>query len=358
MDATVNVSIARLHRRSLAFVWMLMAVLAAAVVWSIGYGAVPIPVRDVAAALLKSAGISSVAADAQFEAILTAIRIPRVVMSAVVGLCLGVSGAMMQGLFRNPLADPTLIGISGGAALATATTIVMASRWAWMQAIPENLLLPGMAFGGALVTTMVVYWLSNVRGRTDVPTMLLAGIALNALTAAGIGFLIFLATDAQLRDITFWTLGSVAGAGWSKVGSLLPFLIAILLGMIPLGNVLNALMLGEAEARHLGIPIEQYKKIVVVLVALATGAAVAMCGSIGFVGLVVPHLVRLSIGPDHRFLLPASALGGALLLVIADSMARTIVAPSELPVGIVTAFVGAPFFLWLLIRFRKGVVSL
>lgn len=358
MNTTVNVSIARLHRRSLVFVWALAAGLAAAVVWSISHGAVAIPLGDVLGALLKSSGLSSAEVDGQFEAILTAIRIPRVIMSAMVGLCLGVSGAMMQGLFRNPLADPALIGISGGAALATATTIVMASRWTWMQAVPESILLPGMAFSGALITTVIVYWLSNVRGRTDVPTMLLAGIALNALTGAGIGFLVYLASDAQLRDITYWTLGSVAGAGWAKAGSLLPFLIAILLGMIPLGKVLNALMLGEAEARHLGIPIERYKKMVVVLVAMSTGAAVAMCGSIGFVGLVVPHLVRLSIGPDHRFLLPASALGGALLLVAADSIARTIVAPSELPVGIVTAFVGAPFFLWLLIRYRKGVSTL
>jgi iron complex transport system permease protein len=204
-----------------------------------------------------------------------------------------------------------------------------------------------------MVTTLVVYWLASLSGRTMVATMLLAGIAVNALAGAGIGLFTFVATDAQLRNITFWSLGSLGGATWSAVGVVIPCIVPSVMCLLGLARALNVLLLGESEASHLGIDPGRVKRLVVLCVALAVGAAVSVAGIIGFVGLVVPHLLRLAIGPDHRYLLPGSALLGASLLLSADLVARTITAPAELPIGIVTAALGAPFFLWLLICQRQ-----
>ncbi|HEV7268904.1 MAG TPA: iron ABC transporter permease [Falsiroseomonas sp.] len=286
---------------------------------------------------------------ARDAAVLGVIRAPRVLMAALVGAGLGAAGAAMQGLFRNPLADPGLIGVSAGAALAAVAAIVLggslfgaAAGWLGLW------LLPLAAFAGGLAATLAMARLGAVGGVSSVATLLLAGIAVNALAGALTGMLIFMADDRQVRDITFWTLGSLAGASWAQLPVVLVLvgLPAFLLCL--LARPLNALLLGEAEAFHLGTRVENVKRLAVVLSAAAVAAGVGFTGLIGFVGLVVPHLVRLGFGSDHRLVLPGAALLGGALLVIADLLARSLAVPAELPVGVVTALLGAPFFLWLL----------
>lgn len=270
-------------------------------------------------------------------------------LGAGVGAALATSGAALQGLFRNPLVDPGLIGVSSGAALAAAATLVLVEEL--------SVLVPAAAFAGGLLATLAVSYLGMREGRTHVATMLLAGIALNALTAASTGLLLFVATDAQLRNVVFWNLGSLAGATWRALLLAIP-LIGVSVVLLPcFSRSLNLILLGEAEATHAGIDVERVKRRTVILVALAVGASVSVSGVIGFVGLVVPHLVRLVLGPDHRGVLPGSALLGASLLLASDLVARTIVAPAELPIGIVTAAMGAPFFLWLLRGKRAGTAT-
>lgn len=338
---------------------MVVAGLFAALIWMIivstGIGAVSISPGQVIAILLNRAGISTgwVYEPVQ-EAILINIRLPRVFLAVLVGAALAISGAAMQGLFRNPLADPGLIGVSSGAALATAIAMVVLSTL--NLPIIEFLgpaLIPIAAFAGGTIATVVVYRLATNNGRTNVATMLLAGIAINAMAGALIGFMIFLADDDQLRDLTFWTLGSLGGAMWGSVWVVLPFLLAAILFLPRLSKGLNAILLGELEAKHLGVRVERLKKVIIVFVGLAVGAAVSVSGMIGFVGLVVPHILRLWIGPDHRFLMPGSAILGGVLLLGSDLLARTVVSPAELPIGVITASIGAPFFLWLLLRNKE-----
>jgi len=286
------------------------------------------------------------------------IRLPRVAMGILIGAALAVSGAVMQGLFRNPLADPGLVGVSAGAGLGAIVIIVLGSTVLGpVVALFGTTALPLAAFAGGLVTTMLLYRVATRHGRTSIATMLLAGIALGAMAGAFSGVLIYLANDQQLRDLTFWGLGSLAGATWSKILSASPIILLALAATPFMARALNAMALGEATAYHLGVPVQRFKNIAIVAVAAATGASVAVSGGIGFVGIVVPHLLRLLIGPDHRYLLPASALLGASLLLLADAVSRTIVAPAELPIGIVTAAVGAPFFLWILLR-KRGILDL
>ena len=282
------------------------------------------------------------------------IRLPRAVLGLMVGASLAVSGAVMQGLFRNPLADPGLVGVSSGASLGAVLLIVLGSSFFGpLFAIFGFYALPVAAFVGGLITTLLLYKIATRSGQTSVATMLLAGIALGALAGAVTGVLIFMADDKQLRDLTFWGLGSLAGANWMKILSAGP-IILVPLAVVPfLARGLNALTLGEAAAFHMGIPVQRLKNIAIVSVAASTGASVAVSGGIGFVGIVVPHVLRMLIGPDHRYLLPASALLGGTLLIFADMIARTIVPPAELPIGIITAFAGAPFFLWILLRGRS-----
>ncbi|KQV38169.1 iron ABC transporter [Rhizobium sp. Root268] len=282
------------------------------------------------------------------------IRLPRAVLGLLVGAALAVSGAVMQGLFRNPLADPGLVGVSSGASLGAVLIIVLGSNlFGPVFAVFGFYTLPIAAFFGGLGTTLLLYRIATRSGQTSVATMLLAGIALAALAGAITGVLIFVADDQQLRDLTFWGLGSLAGASWTKVLAAAPIIVLSLLVVPFLARGLNALTLGEAAAFHMGVPVQRLKNVAIVSVAAATGASVAVSGGIGFVGIVVPHVIRLVIGPDHRFLLPASALLGGTLLIFADMIARTIVPPAELPIGIITAFAGAPFFLWILLRGRS-----
>ncbi|MBK5960821.1 iron ABC transporter [Rhodoplanes elegans] len=338
--------------RGVVIVGLALLLLVAAVA-SAGIGAAGIPPGRLLAALGLADG--SAADIARDRLILFSIRLPRVVMAVAVGALLATAGAIMQGLFRNPLADPGLVGVSAGAGLAAATTIVLGDKL--FGGIVGLEALPAAAFVGALGVTALLYRIATREGRTSIATLLLAGLAVAALAGAGTGLLIFLADDRQLRDITFWTLGSMAGATWPKVWAMLPFLAAVLVSLPMIARGLDLLVLGEAEAFHMGVPVENLKRFAIVLMAAAVGAAVAASGVIGFVGIVVPHLLRLVIGPGHRMLLPAAVLFGGLVLLIADTIARTVAAPAELPVGIVTALIGAPFFLALLLR-QRAVVGL
>ncbi|NER64414.1 iron chelate uptake ABC transporter family permease subunit [Pseudomonas sp. MAFF212427] len=323
-------------------------------VWlSLALGPVSLPLLDTLRAGLRLLGVPIQAQGLeQAELILGQIRLPRTLLGLVVGAVLALSGVAMQGLFRNPLADPGLVGVSSGAALGAAVAIVGGS---WVGGIPDALapyLLSLCAFLGGLGVTALVYRLGRRDGQTSVATMLLAGIALTALAGSAVGLFTYLADDATLRTLTFWNLGSLNGASYQRLWPLLLVAVVVALWLPRRAHALNALLLGESEARHLGIEVERLKRELVFCTALGVGAAVAAAGLIGFIGLVVPHLVRLLAGPDHRVLLPASLLAGASLLLFADLIARLALAPAELPIGIVTAFIGAPFFLFLLVRGR------
>ncbi|HEY0275037.1 MAG TPA: iron ABC transporter permease, partial [Paenirhodobacter sp.] len=290
------------------------------------------------------------------SAILYNIRLPRLLLGGLVGAGLAVSGVLMQGLFRNPLADPSLVGVSAGAGLGAVAAIVLGSTLPTaIHALTGMYMAPVFAFFGGWITTLILYQLASLRGYTNVTTMLLAGIVLGALANALTGILIFVADDRQLRDLTFWGLGSLAGTNWVKLAAAAPILLLGLAGAPLLARGLNAMAMGEAAARHMGIPVEWVKRGAIFTVAAMTGAAVAVSGGIGFVGIVAPHVLRLAIGPDHRALIPASALFGAALLIAADTVARLIVAPAELPIGILMALIGAPVFLWLLLARRPGM---
>ncbi|MFN4100445.1 MAG: FecCD family ABC transporter permease [Pararhodobacter sp.] len=330
---------------------MLLGLLAVLV--TVGAGSLAVGAAGVSPLAVLGDWLSGQGVSLRDRVILTDIRLPRLVTGALVGASLAVSGAVLQGLFRNPLADPGLIGVSAGAGLGAVSAIVLGG----MLPFAGPHLVPLAAFIGGGAVTLILYRVSTRTGRTSIATMLLAGIALAALAGAVMGLLIFRADDAQLRDITFWNLGSLAGSSWAKLAAAAPVMIAGLLAAPFLARALNALSLGEAAAMHLGIRVQRVKALAVVSVAAAVGAAVAVSGGIGFVGIVVPHLLRLAMGPDHRFLLPASALLGAALLIGADMVARVIVAPAELPIGIVTALAGSPVFLWLLLR-KRGLVDL
>lgn len=336
---------------------LLLALTGAAII-AVTVGAAGIPLTRVPAALGLWASEQTDTLLARDQLVLWSIRIPRILAAAIVGGLLATSGAIMQGLFRNPLADPALVGVSSGGAFAAAGTIVLIdSSYGDAFRFMQNLLLPIAAFGGSLATTLVLYGIASRAGRTSIAIFLLAGLAIAAIANAGLGLLVFVADDRQLRDITFWLLGSLSGATWSKAATIAPVLAIGLIACLWIGRGLDVLVLGESEAFHSGINVERLKRVSIVLISAMTGVAVSICGVIGFIGIVVPHLLRLMIGPGHRMLLPASALLGAALVVGADTLARTIVAPAEMPIGILTAAIGAPFFLAILLR-QRGLAGL
>ncbi len=356
--ASLSVALDRSPLRMPSRTLLVIAILAVATglvsLLALGFGAMVVPPGRVAALLVDAVmtGVDPMSTDAL---VILQIRLPRLLLGLLVGAALAVSGAIMQGLFRNPLADPGLVGVSSGAALAAAVTIVLGDTL--LAPVFGKLpfaVLPVGAFGGGLVTTLALYLIATREGRTSIATMLLAGIALGALTGAFMGFLSFASDDRQLRDLTFWSLGSLGGATWTKVQAVAPLVLPVLLATPFLARGLNALTLGEAEAFHLGVPVQRVKAAAILLVAVAVGASVAAAGVIGFVGIVVPHVLRMAVGANHRLLLPASALLGAALLVAADIVARTVVAPAELPIGTLTAAIGAPFFLWLLLSRHRS----
>lgn len=288
--------------------------------------------------------------------VLMDLRLPRITMAVLIGSALAVSGTCLQGMFKNPLATPDLIGITSGASLFAALTIVLGSSI--KPYIPEFLhfsLLSIMAFIGALITMILVYRISTSNGKTNVVIMLLSGVAITALGFAITGFLIYISEEEQLRDLTFWNLGSLGGATWTKNAILAVIITISYFFLINKGKALNAMMLGEKDAQHLGIPVERIKKQIVLLTALMVGTSVAFAGTIGFVGLIVPYILRLIFKSNYHIILPMSAVLGSVLLLTADTVSRTIAAPSEVPIGILTAFMGAPIFIVILIRNRKSM---
>ncbi|MEG0315753.1 MAG: iron ABC transporter permease [Comamonas sp.] len=282
------------------------------------------------------------------------IRLPRLLLGLVAGAGLGLAGALMQGMFRNPLADPGLIGVSGGAALAAACAIVLGPMWfASLGFTLGSWTLAVSAFIGGVAVTLLIYGLAQSSGGTRVGLMLLAGIAVNALAGAGLGFLSYVSNDEQLRNVQLWLMGSLGHARWATVWLVGCVVALCAVAAMALARPLNAIALGEAQAQLLGVPVERTKRYAVVVTALAVGAVTSATGVIGFIGLVAPHWVRLVAGPDHRLVLPGSALLGASLVLVADAVARTVVQPAEMPLGVLTAFIGVPLFLLMLRQFRN-----
>ena len=320
-----------------------------ALVFAAGHGQLDVPPSEVLGSLMHRIGldIGPMPHHPQGENTLWQVRFPRVVMAALAGACLATAGALMQGVFGNPLAEPGVVGVSAGAAVAAATAIVFELTFAgtWTVAI--------CAFIGGLVTTTLVYVMSRDGGRTEVVTLVLTGIAINAMTSAGLAFLMFLGDTQAREEIVFWTLGSLNGSRWEYVGVVFPMAVVGIAAAMYLAPKLDLLALGDRAARHVGVDVERLRMSTIVVVAVLTAAAVAFCGIISFIGLIVPHLIRMVAGPGHRLLVPASALGGAVLLVLADLWARTLVAYADLPIGMLTALVGGPFFFWLIRRARR-----
>ena len=323
--------------------------LLAAIVVAAGQGQLDVPASEVLGSVLHHLGIDAgpLPSHPQGENTLWQVRFPRVVMAALAGAALATAGALMQGVFGNPLAEPGVVGVSSGAAFAAAAVIVFGWTFAgtWTIAL--------CAFVGGLVTTLLVYVMSRSGGRTEVVTLVLTGIAINAVTSAGLAFLLFLGDQQAREEIVFWQLGSLNGSRWEYVGVVAPLALAGIVAALLLAPRLDLLALGDRAARHVGVDVERLRIVAIVVVALLTGAAVAFCGIIAFVGLVVPHLIRMIAGPGHRMLVPASALGGAVLLVLADLWARTAIAYADLPIGMLTSLIGGPFFFWLLRRARR-----
>lgn len=332
----------------------LAGILLLAVLFSLTVGAVSIPMEDVAVIILQKIGLfTSVSVDSTHEMVLSTIRFPRILVTLLVGASLGISGASLQGLFRNPLVEPALIGVSGGAAAAVVMVIVFGGSLSATLGWLYDSLIPLVAFAGGLTATITVLKLSHFSGRTNIAVLILLGVAVNALTGALIGLAIFYANENQLHTFTFWTFGALGGATWDKLMIGAPLLIISGTALLFYPHALNALALGEAEAFHMGVDVERVKHSIIFFSALAVGVSVSLSGMIGFVGLVVPHVIRVLFQPDHKLVLPASVLGGALLLILSDVIARTIVRPAELPIGVVTALIGAPFFIMLLLNAKR-----
>ncbi len=321
---------------SLGFVFIISLFLA------IAWGSVSIPITDIIANQLGNE-------DNKYRLIIEQIRVPRALLAALVGALLGICGAITQGLFRNPLADPSLIGVTAGATVGASIVIILGASWSNLTTSSLGLSLVSLgAIIGAALSVTLVYRIATRGTGTSVATMLLAGIAITALAGGITNLLEFIADNESLRRFSLWRMGGLDGANYKQVTVLATIVVIIAVLLPKYSTALNALLLGESEARHLGVSVQKVKVHLIILVAMAVGTCVAMTGSIAFIGLVVPHIMRLLIGPDHTILLPASAIGGAILLVLADTFARSIIAPIELPAGVVTALLGAPFFISLL----------
>ena len=338
----------RVRLRTIILSTALGLILVAAVIVSAITGQLAISPSDVVGSLLKWMGIANswAPADPVIESTLQVVRFPRIVMALAVGAALAVAGALMQAVFGNPLAEPGVVGVSSGAALGASTAIVFG-----ISASGGGVAL--LAFLGGLGATLLVYAVARAGGRTEVVTLLLTGIAINAFAQAGLAFVLFLADTASREQIVFWQLGSLAGSLWPEVVVVLPVLVIGTVLALMMSRQLDLLALGERNARHLGVDVERLRIVAIVLVALLTGVAVAFAGIIAFVGLVVPHIIRMALGPAHRGLLLASAVGGGALLAVADLLTRTLVSGADLPIGMLTALVGGPFFFGLLYQQRR-----
>ncbi|PLW83399.1 iron ABC transporter permease [Kineobactrum sediminis] len=332
-------SVSKRRQRAGRLIRLLAALLPIVVLVGLGSGAVSLGPIQVLQALWG---------DGENQAIMIVqqIRLPRVLLAAIMGATLAMSGAAMQGLFRNPLADPSLIGVTAGASLGASLIIVMGGGL--LQGFTGLTLISIGAFAGGMLAVLVVYRLANSGNGTSVATMLLAGIAITALAGAVGSLLEFFADNEHLRRISLWKMGGLDSASMPRLWLAVTVSGAVLVALPRYAAALNTLLLGESEARYLGIDVDRTKLALIGWVAVGVGTSVALVGTIAFVGLVIPHLIRLTIGPDHRYLLPASALAGAILLVVADTLSRVVLAPTELPVGIITALIGVPFFVSLL----------
>lgn len=332
-------------RRDISAVTVLLALAAAllaAVVAGIAFGAVAVAPGDIFSAVGRAVtGRSSGLADT----LIVGVRFPRVLLAAVVGASLAGAGAIYQALFRNPLADPYILGVSSGAGLGAMLALVATAGATGLRYGA----VPAAAFAGALITMLVVTRLASWRGRLDTASLLLAGVALSYTLAALTSFVMVFARE-QMASVVFWMMGGLGSASWPYLAMVAPMFLVGAAFSLTVTRELNLMLLGDERAGHLGLDAKRFKMVILAVASLLTAAAVAVAGLIGFVGLMVPHMVRLVIGPDHRVLLPASFLGGAIVLVIADLLARVVIAPIELPVGIVTALLGGPFFVWLLVR--------
>ncbi|MEH6781335.1 MAG: iron ABC transporter permease [Rhodoglobus sp.] len=335
--------------RGLTLTLTLAALLLGGIVASAVLGQLPIAPAEVGGSLLRALGIQNEWApnDSIVESTLWVVRFPRIAMALVVGAALAVAGAVMQAIFGNPLAEPGVVGVSSGAALGAATAIVVG-----VAALGDSAIAL-FAFVGGLLATLLVYFVSRANGRTEVVTLLLTGIAVNAFAGAGLAFLLFVADSGSREQIVFWQLGSLNGSRWSEVLIVTLVTAVGLTAAIVLARPYDLLALGERNARHLGVNVERLRIVSIIIVALLTGVAVAFCGIIAFVGLVVPHAMRMVIGPAHRSLIVASAVGGGVLLVLSDLLARSVVAGGDLPIGLLTSLVGGPFFFYLLFRQRR-----
>ncbi len=343
----------RYYYVALALLLVVLLVISAAT------GAYEISYRQIGSYLGDLFGMSpSEPIDRLRQSVFFQIRLPRVLLGALVGCALSVSGAMMQALFRNPIVEPGLIGTSSGAALGASIIFVLGKSLTGLSdTVIGAIILPFFAFVGALAATAIVYRFAAAPGRVSVATMLLAGIAINAMAAGGTGILSYIARDPQARSITFWSLGTFSGADWNACAVVGAVTIPAVLVALRASKGLNALLLGETDALNVGVDVERLKSGVLLLNTLIVAVATSMVGVIAFVGLVVPHLLRLIRSSDNRFLTIGSALLGASLMVAADMIARVAIAPAELPIGIITAFVGAPVFLWILRSMRNSNLS-
>ena len=320
---------------------------------SLSLGPVEIPASHVASIVLSPAGLDLADFGRTEQLVVEQIRLPRIVVGALVGMALGVAGATMQGLFRNPMADPGIIGVSAGGAVGAVVAIATGMAGLFFLALPT------FAFVGALGAAFLVYGIAAVGGRFSMATLLLAGVAVNAFLGAIVSAIIILLPDNEaLREILFWLAGGLDSRSWEHVQVSAPLIVGGTAVVLLMARDLNLLTLGDDEARSMGVRVGAARVTLLAASALATGAAVAVSGTIAFVGLVTPHVLRLMLGPDHRVLVPMSAAGGAVFVIVADTVARTIVQPAEFRVGVLTAFVGAPFFILLLIRNKRRVYSL
>jgi len=357
MEAIAGVAdrLAALRRRRLTVLAAMGLVLAAVVVVAVALGAVSVPVITSARIILNRLPLLGRLVDATWtptqETIIISVRLPRVLLALLVGMGLALAGAIFQGLFRNPMADPSIIGASQGAALGATIAFFFGinAGWGGLSSVPL------FAFAGALLAVVVVYLIARAGGRVSVSSLLLVGIAVSSFLASIVSLLMVVSED-RMHNIFFWLMGGLGTGNWDMVLAVIPFIMAGSLVSIFMARDLNLLMLGEERAAQLGLETERFKWIMLAVASLVVGAAVSVSGIIGFVGLMTPHIVRQLTGPDHRFLIPGSLLGGGLFLVLADTLARTAIAPKELPVGIVTAFFGAPFFIYLLKR-RRNVIA-
>lgn len=328
----------------------LLLILFCAFIFSSLSGAIKIPVNEFINLLLgKETTISETE-----ESLLTNIRLPRVILAIIVGAALGVSGAVVQCLFRNPLAEPGLVGVSSGAALGVSSLIIFGSVFGITTGVFS---ISIFAFIGALLAANLVLILTKASGTTSTAQMLLIGIAINAIAGSGIAFLTFISDDMQLRTFIFWTLGSLSGADWENIKFSSIIIFPAILFLIFSSRKINLLLLGDDDAKLLGINTERFKAQLILVISLMVGISVAVTGIIGFLGLIVPHLVRLFVGSDNRYLIPASALLGSIILLMADTLSRILLAPTEIPVGALISLIGGPFFLWLLFRRRARSFS-